>query len=156
RVARGQRRAGQRRVPGSPVGSHAGRLPDGVPPRGDAPDAHRAGAAAALHGAKRRLPARAPREHGERRRGGRRDPRRLPRGPQATYRRSLGAASLRLDMGELVLQGLREAGTNFLAATADMVPRTVITVSMVLTGWLIAAVLRRVVRVVLTRVGFKR
>ncbi|MEZ5417997.1 MAG: hypothetical protein R2708_11725 [Vicinamibacterales bacterium] len=59
-------------------------------------------------------------------------------------------------MGELVLQALKEAGTNFLAATADMVPRTVITVSLVLTGWLIAAVLRRVVRVVLTRVGFKR
>jgi hypothetical protein len=59
-------------------------------------------------------------------------------------------------MGEMVLQALQEAGTNFLQTVANLLPRIVITVSIVLAGWLIAAVLGRFTRAVLTRVGFGR
>lgn len=57
-------------------------------------------------------------------------------------------------MGEMVLQALSEAGTNFLRSAAALVPRAVITLSIVLVGWGIAAVLRRVVIGGLRRLGF--
>lgn len=57
-------------------------------------------------------------------------------------------------MGEMVLQALNEAGTNFLRSAAALVPRAVITLSIVLVGWGIAAVLRRVVIGGLRRLGF--
>jgi len=59
-------------------------------------------------------------------------------------------------MSEMVLQALEEAGTNFIRSAATLLPRVVITLSIVLAGWLIAAVLRRFTRSVLTRAGFAR
>ncbi len=59
-------------------------------------------------------------------------------------------------MAEMVAQALQEAGTNFLHAAAAFVPRAVITVSIVAVGWVIAALLRRIARATLERVGFGR
>lgn len=57
-------------------------------------------------------------------------------------------------MGEMVLQALNDAGMNFLRSAAALVPRAVITLSIVLVGWAMAAVLRRVVIGALRRLGF--
>ncbi|MGE0816210.1 MAG: hypothetical protein AB7O28_16405 [Vicinamibacterales bacterium] len=59
-------------------------------------------------------------------------------------------------MGDMVLQALQEAGTNFLRAAASFVPRAIITLSILLVGWLIASVLRRLTRGALSRLGFAR
>lgn len=59
-------------------------------------------------------------------------------------------------MGEMVLQALRDAATNFLNATAALAPRVVITISIVVVGWALAAMARRLTRAGLTRVGFGR
>ena len=59
-------------------------------------------------------------------------------------------------MGEMVFQALDQAGRNFLQAVADLLPRAVLTLSIVLVGWLIASVLRWLTRTVLRRVGFGR
>ncbi len=59
-------------------------------------------------------------------------------------------------MGEMVLEAIQQASTNFLRTAAELVPRAVVTISLVLVGWIIAALLRRVTRVVLTRTGFGR
>lgn len=59
-------------------------------------------------------------------------------------------------MGQMVFQALDQAGRNFLQAVADLLPRAVLTLSIVLVGWLIASVLRWLTRTVLRRVGFGR
>lgn len=59
-------------------------------------------------------------------------------------------------MGEMVLQALQEAGTNFVRSAAAMVPRAAITLSIVLAGWLIATVLRRLTLVATRRLGLVR
>ncbi len=59
-------------------------------------------------------------------------------------------------MAEQVLQALQQAGMNFLQSAADLLPRVVLTVSIVAMGWLIAVVLRWLTRSGLTRVGFGR
>lgn len=59
-------------------------------------------------------------------------------------------------MGEMVLQALRDAAMNFVHATAALAPRVVITISIVFVGWALAALLRRLTRAALTRVGFGR
>jgi hypothetical protein len=59
-------------------------------------------------------------------------------------------------MGDMVLQALEQAGTNFLRSAAEFLPRAAITLSIVLAGWIIAAVLRRLTRGILQRVGFGR
>lgn len=59
-------------------------------------------------------------------------------------------------MGEMVLEAIRQASTNFLRTAAELVPRAVVTLSIVLVGWLIAALLKRVTRLVLSRSGFGR
>lgn len=59
-------------------------------------------------------------------------------------------------MAEMVLQALDQAGRNFLQAVADLVPRAVLTISIVLVGWLIASVLRWLTRTLLRRIGFDR
>lgn len=59
-------------------------------------------------------------------------------------------------MGEMVLEAIQQASTNFLQTAAELVPRAVVTISLVLVGWIIAALLKRVTRVVLTRTGFGR
>jgi hypothetical protein len=61
-----------------------------------------------------------------------------------------------MNMGEMVLQAIRQASTNFLRSAAELVPRAVVTLSIVLVGWLIATVLRRLTRLVLVRMGFPR
>jgi len=57
-------------------------------------------------------------------------------------------------MGEMVLRAIQEAGQNFLESAAALLPRALITISIVLVGWLIAAILSRLTRVLLTRLGF--
>jgi hypothetical protein len=59
-------------------------------------------------------------------------------------------------MAEMVLQALEQAGRNFLQALADLLPRTILTISIVLVGWIIASILRWVTRTVLNRLGFGR
>jgi hypothetical protein len=59
-------------------------------------------------------------------------------------------------MAEMVLQALDQAGRNFLQAVADLLPRAVLTLSIVLVGWLIASVLRWVTKTTLNRLGFGR
>jgi hypothetical protein len=59
-------------------------------------------------------------------------------------------------MGEMVLQALQEAASNFVNATAALAPRVVITLSIVFVGWALAALLRRLTRAALTRIGFGR
>ena len=59
-------------------------------------------------------------------------------------------------MTEMVVTALREAATNFFQSAAALLPRLVITTSIVLVGWLIATLCRRAMRYVLTRVGFGR
>ncbi len=59
-------------------------------------------------------------------------------------------------MAEMVFQALDQAGRNFLQSLANLLPRAVLTLSIVLVGWLIASVLRWVTRSVLSRLGFGR
>lgn len=59
-------------------------------------------------------------------------------------------------MAEMVFQALDRAGRNFLQAVADLLPRAVLTISIVLVGWLIASVLRWLTRATLSRLGFGR
>lgn len=59
-------------------------------------------------------------------------------------------------MAEQVLQALQQAGLNFFQSAADLLPRVVLTVSIVAMGWLIAGVLKWLTRTGLTRVGFGR
>jgi len=54
----------------------------------------------------------------------------------------------------MVLQALQEAGTNFLRSAATFLPRAIITLSILLVGWAVAALLRRLTRGILTRIGF--
>ncbi len=59
-------------------------------------------------------------------------------------------------MGEMVLEAIQQASTNFLRTAAELVPRAVVTISLVLVGWIIAALLKRLTRLILTRTGFAR
>lgn len=59
-------------------------------------------------------------------------------------------------MAEMVFQALQQAGTNFVQATADLLPRVVITASIVIVGWVIAVALKWLTRTILNRVGFAR
>lgn len=59
-------------------------------------------------------------------------------------------------MAEMIFQALEQSGRNFVQATLDLLPRAVLTISIVLVGWLIASVLRYLTRTVLTRLGFGR
>ena len=59
-------------------------------------------------------------------------------------------------MAEMVLLALEQAGRNFLQALADLLPRTILTISIVLVGWIIASIMRWVTRTVLNRLGFGR
>jgi hypothetical protein len=55
-----------------------------------------------------------------------------------------------------VFQALEQAGTNFLRSAADLVPRVLMTASIVVVGWLIAIILKWLTLSVLTRIGFGR
>jgi hypothetical protein len=59
-------------------------------------------------------------------------------------------------MIEMVFQALEQAGRNFLESAAELVPRLVLTLSIVLVGWLIAGVMRWATRTLLARLGFGR
>jgi hypothetical protein len=59
-------------------------------------------------------------------------------------------------MTEMVLQALERAGTNFLQSTADLMPRVVMTLSIVIAGWVIAVGLKWLTRTALNRLGFRR
>ena len=59
-------------------------------------------------------------------------------------------------MAEQVLQALQEAGMNFLHSAAALLPRVVMTASIVVVGWLIAVALKWLTRSGLTRAGFGR
>jgi hypothetical protein len=59
-------------------------------------------------------------------------------------------------MIEMVFQALQQAGRNFLESAAELLPRLVLTVSIVLVGWLIAGVMRWATRTLLARLGFGR
>jgi hypothetical protein len=59
-------------------------------------------------------------------------------------------------MAEMVFQALEQSGRNFVQATLELLPRVVLTLSIVLVGWLIASVLRYLTRTLLTRLGFGR
>jgi hypothetical protein len=56
----------------------------------------------------------------------------------------------------MVLQAIREAGTNFVQSAADLLPRAVTTISIVVVGWFIAIVLKWLTRWLLGRFGFNR
>jgi hypothetical protein len=56
----------------------------------------------------------------------------------------------------MVLQALEQAGRNFLNSALDLLPRAVLTISIVLVGWVFASMLRWLTRTVLDRLGFGR
>lgn len=59
-------------------------------------------------------------------------------------------------MAQRVLDAIGQAGTNFVESVAQLLPRVIITVSIILVGWLIAIVLKRLTRWVLRRFHFNR
>jgi hypothetical protein len=59
-------------------------------------------------------------------------------------------------MVDMVLEALQEAGRNFVLSAAALLPRLVLTISIVAVGWIIAAILRAVTRTLLARLGFGR
>ncbi len=59
-------------------------------------------------------------------------------------------------MVEMIFQALEQAGLNFLRSARDVLPRIVLTLSIVLVGWVIAVFLRWVTRTMLARLGFGR
>ena len=59
-------------------------------------------------------------------------------------------------MIEMVFQALQQAGRNFLESAAELLPRLVLTLSIVLVGWIIAGVMRWATRTLLARLGFGR
>ena len=59
-------------------------------------------------------------------------------------------------MVEMVFRALEQAGSNFLRLMAELVPRVVMTISIVVVGWLIAMALRWVTRTVWSRLGIDR
>jgi hypothetical protein len=59
-------------------------------------------------------------------------------------------------MLEMVFETLEQAGRNFVVSAAALLPRLVLTLSIIVVGWIIAAILRAITRTVLNRVGFGR
>jgi hypothetical protein len=59
-------------------------------------------------------------------------------------------------MIEMVFQALEQAGRNFLQAALELLPRAVLTISIVLVGWVIASAMRWLTRTLLDRLGFAR
>lgn len=59
-------------------------------------------------------------------------------------------------MAEQIFDALQQAGLNFLQSAADLLPRVILTVSIVAMGWLIAVALKWLTRTGLSRVGFGR
>jgi hypothetical protein len=59
-------------------------------------------------------------------------------------------------MLDMLFETLEQAGRNFVSSAAILVPRLVLTLSIIVVGWVIAAILRAVTRTVLARLGFGR
>jgi len=59
-------------------------------------------------------------------------------------------------MAQMVLQAIEQAGTNFVQSAAVVLPRAVTMISILLVGWFIAIVLKRLTRWALSRFGFNR
>jgi hypothetical protein len=59
-------------------------------------------------------------------------------------------------MAQMVLEAIQQAGTNFVHAVADLIPRAVITISIVVVGWFIAIIVKWITRLALSRFGFDR
>jgi hypothetical protein len=59
-------------------------------------------------------------------------------------------------MAQMVLQAIEQAGTNFVQSVAVVLPRAVTTISIVVVGWFMAIVLKRLTRWALGRFGFNR
>jgi hypothetical protein len=57
-------------------------------------------------------------------------------------------------MTQMGVDAVQQAGTNFLESVGAFLPRTLVTVSLLVVGWLLAAGLRFVVRTVLARLRF--
>ena len=57
-------------------------------------------------------------------------------------------------MAQRVLEAIEQAGTNFVESVAQLLPRAVVTLSIIVVGWLIAIMLKWLTRWVLGRVGF--
>ena len=59
-------------------------------------------------------------------------------------------------MAQSILEAINEAGTNFVESAAQLLPRALVTISIIVVGWFIAIVLKWLTRWVLGRVGFNR
>ena len=59
-------------------------------------------------------------------------------------------------MAQRVLEAIEQAGTNFVESVAELLPRAVVTLSIIVVGWFIAIMLKWLTRWVLGRVGFDR
>ena len=59
-------------------------------------------------------------------------------------------------MAQRVLVAIEQAGTNFVESVAQLLPRAVVTLSIIVVGWFIAIMLKWLTRWVLGRVGFDR
>lgn len=59
-------------------------------------------------------------------------------------------------MLDMVFETLEQAGRNFVLSAAALLPRLVLTLSIIVVGWVIAAILRSITRTVLSRLGFGR
>lgn len=57
-------------------------------------------------------------------------------------------------MAQRVLVAIEQAGTNFVESVAQLLPRAVVTLSIIVVGWFIAIMLKWLTRWVLGRVGF--
>ena len=57
-------------------------------------------------------------------------------------------------MAQRVLEAIEQAGTNFVESVAQLLPRAVVTLSIIVVGWFIAIMLKWLTRWVLGRVGF--
>ena len=59
-------------------------------------------------------------------------------------------------MAQRVLEAIEQAGTNFVETVTQLLPRTVVTISLIVVGLFIAIVLKWMTRWVLGRLGFNR
>ena len=59
-------------------------------------------------------------------------------------------------MAQRVLEAINQAGTNFVESAAQLLPRALVTISIIVVGWFIAILLKWVTRWVLGRLGFNR
>ena len=59
-------------------------------------------------------------------------------------------------MAQKVLEAINQAGTNFIESAAQLLPRALVTISIIVVGWFIAIIFKWLTRWVLGRIGFNR